>query len=497
MRGGRKTAGGSDEALVAGIRAGDEQAFATLYERHHAAIYDYALRILRDRDAAADVVQTTFGKAWPALQADGAVTDVRAWLFAVARNVSIDELRHRDGLARLREDDDGRALGLAGIDDEGADDPAASIERRELAELVWASAAALSPKEYSLLDLHVRRGFSADEVAESLGLRHGAVYTRLARLQDAFETSVTTTLVLRGGRRNCAELDGLAAGLAGSAVPRSARRAVERHVEACTACQETKSLYATPDQIFAALTLVAPPEDLARPIWAVVPAAAGAAIATGVHAGGERTLVAGASTAVVTGLGVVIVGALLAASLLGEMERRDAGGGLGANIRLPELPSVRVPGLPLARPDRISEPALLGRAAESDGATPTTAAVGSASSSTAPSADDPSGPPRETPPSPQPPSPPPPPSSGAPSPPPPAPPAPPPPAPPAPPRGQPPASPPPPPPSPPPPPPSPQAPTADGADRRVDVCHDGKTITVDQHAVPAHLAHGDTLGSCP
>ena len=169
MRGGRKTAGGSDEALVAGIRAGDEQAFATLYERHHAAIYDYALRILRDRDAAADVVQTTFGKAWPALQADGAVTDVRAWLFAVARNVSIDELRHRDGLARLREDDDGRALGLAGIDDEGADDPAASIERRELAELVWASAAALSPKEYSLLDLHVRRGFSADEVAESLG----------------------------------------------------------------------------------------------------------------------------------------------------------------------------------------------------------------------------------------------------------------------------------------------------------------------------------------
>ena len=39
--------------------------------------------------------------------------------------------------------------------------------------------------------------------------------------------------------------------------------------------------------------------------------------------------------------------------------------------------------------------------------------------------------------------------------------------------------------------------TTTPAPRKVQICHDGRTIEVDEHAVPAHLAHGDTLGPCP
>lgn len=40
-------------------------------------------------------------------------------------------------------------------------------------------------------------------------------------------------------------------------------------------------------------------------------------------------------------------------------------------------------------------------------------------------------------------------------------------------------------------------PATTGASRRVVLCHKGQTIIVDEHAVAAHLAHGDTLGPCP
>ena len=186
----------SDEALGARAHEGDKDAFATLYERHHGAIYDFAVRILRDRDAAADVVQNTFTRAWPALREGEVPRSIKAWLFGVARNLSIDELRRR----RRVSPNDGVGLGLAELEDVNAFDPSEVVETKELAELVWSSAAGLRAEEYALLDLHVRRGLSADELAESLGLRRGAVYTRLTRLRGALEKAVATSLLLRHGR---------------------------------------------------------------------------------------------------------------------------------------------------------------------------------------------------------------------------------------------------------------------------------------------------------
>ena len=502
----------SDAELAARTHDGDQESFAALYERHHAGIYDFALRMLRDRDAAADVVQSTFAKAWPALRAADGVENVAAWLYAVARNSSIDELRHRARLA-LGRADDGRDLGLAELPAPPDTDPAAVAESKELAELVWTSAATLNAKEYSLLDLHVRRGLSADELAENLGLRRGAVYTRLTRLRSSLEQAVTTTLLLRRGRPQCEELDGLAAQLDVLPASRSARRDVERHVEACTTCQETKGLYASPAQIFAALSLVAPPDDLAGAVWPILAGSAGAgagALVGTAHRLPGRSALAGASTAVVAGLGVVIIGSLLAASLLDDPSGRPHAE-RGAVPRLPRAAPVVVDkgvvretrdGVerpPLSRPETVprAEPP-----ARTD-AEPPVAASPPAPPGAPTGGSPPASPP--SPPSPPRPSDPPPPPA-----PPPAPPSPPPAAPPAPPKPPPPSPPPPavppasspppaPPPAPPPPPPAPPpAPPADNPDeKRDDVCHHGATITVSRSAVPAHLDHGDTLGPCP
>ena len=189
----------ADERLAERTAAGDEGAFAELYERYFQGIYDFALRLVRDRDAAADVVQATFVTAWEALR-DGRVSTVKPWLYTVAYNGAIDELRRR---SRLASGEEAEALVFAQVDSSRFANPEAVAGDRELVELVWSSASALTPQEYGLLDLHLRQGFEAPELADALGLERGAVYTRLSRLRDSLEEAVTTTLLMRRGRREC------------------------------------------------------------------------------------------------------------------------------------------------------------------------------------------------------------------------------------------------------------------------------------------------------
>ena len=493
----------SDEALGARAHEGDKDAFATLYERHHGAIYDFAVRILRDRDAAADVVQNTFTRAWPSLREGEVPRSIKAWLFGVARNLSIDELRRR----RRVSPNDGVGLGLAELEDVNAFDPSEVVETKELAELVWSSAAGLRAEEYALLDLHVRRGLSADELAESLGLRRGAVYTRLTRLRGALEKAVATSLLLRHGRDRCPELDSLARTHQVKASSREVRRIFQAHVEDCVRCQESKGLYASPAQILAGLALIPPPDQLADLAWAVTGGAlvgAGAVASTGQGGGAGGVAAAGVShvpvtvgvaggfavLATVIALGVWAVGgddgtpaAKAQRSSPAAQPEAPATRPASLDSLAPAAPRAREPAAPVHQP-ALLEPSLLQPAGSFSAAPAPPAAArrstrgAAAPPSPPPASQRPTSPPAPSPSEPPPTSPPPPPPPPSPPPAPPAPPAPP-------------SPPPPPPPPAPPPPPPPPA----GEDK-VAVCHTGNTLLVPRSAVPAHLAHGDTLGAC-
>src|SRR5213593_964198 len=259
----------SDEELAACAAEGDDSAFALLYERHMQGSYDLAVRMLHDREAAGDVVQSSFTAALQVLRRGKSMRNVRAWLYATVRNGAIDRLRQ--DRHRLRgSNGDGIPAELITADEQPSSSPEAAAERAELAELVWQAAAALSPKEYSLLDLHLRKGLSADELARSLGLRKGAVYTMLSRLRDSLEEAVTLTLLLRRGRRECAELDTLLAALRATELRPEIRRAIRGHVRRCAGCQERSRRYAAPAEIFSAIALVSLSEELRERLWARV-----------------------------------------------------------------------------------------------------------------------------------------------------------------------------------------------------------------------------------
>lgn len=66
-----------------------------LFAKHHAEIYAYLVRMLRDADLAADLTQDAFVKAYRAYATLQKDENARAWLYQIAHRVALDEIRHR------------------------------------------------------------------------------------------------------------------------------------------------------------------------------------------------------------------------------------------------------------------------------------------------------------------------------------------------------------------------------------------------------------------
>ena len=245
------TAAPAEEALAASARAGDREAFVSLYAPHLEGVYDYVLRVVGERQLAADVVRTTFARARRELAEQG--NDVATWLFATARDAALDALRYR----RDRNGDVREALRFTGVDGDRVPD-ATVVFDRELAELVWEAASALTREEYSLFALQVRHDLPPEELGEQLGL-NGALASRLARTREAFDDSVLCELVVRRGRHNCVELD--------IHVRQGDARGIARHILRCGKCRESTRAFVSPSDVLGALERIAPAKSLRREIF--------------------------------------------------------------------------------------------------------------------------------------------------------------------------------------------------------------------------------------
>ena len=85
----------SDGRLARLARGGSTAAFAALYQRHHQALYRYCLSIVRTPEDAQDALQSTFERAFAALQASRRDVAMRPWLFRIAHNEAVSILRRR------------------------------------------------------------------------------------------------------------------------------------------------------------------------------------------------------------------------------------------------------------------------------------------------------------------------------------------------------------------------------------------------------------------
>jgi RNA polymerase sigma factor (sigma-70 family) len=239
----------SDEDLTRQLADGNEAAFAELYRRYFARIYDFALRLTRDRDTAALVLQVAFLRAYQAVRA-GEPAPFRLHLFAAAHYDAMERLRRQRGLVLEGEE------AFVTLDPGRIAQPALAAELPDLARLAWQIYRDVKPDDYELIDLSIRQQFDPAEIAAILRTRPESVETRLARLRGAFEEAFSSLVLLRRGRRACLDLDFLVGDADWSA---SVRRSIQRHLQSCQTCQATRRRFPSAGELLAAMAPVPAP----------------------------------------------------------------------------------------------------------------------------------------------------------------------------------------------------------------------------------------------
>ena len=247
----------TDEVLVARATAGDEGAFAELYERYFERIYDFLTRLVNDRTEAADLAQDTFIKAIGGLSSLSSGASFKSWLFTIARNTALTRLERASRFRPL----EGGKPGAEGDDGAGYDvvdasrfaDPEEAYEAERLAALVWEAARGLDPKQYAVLDLNVRHGFSSAEIADVLGVSKNNAYVMVNRMKRTLEDAVGALALLRQRSRRCPELEAVLARFETDGITPEIRRAIDRHTAGCATCGERRRALASPFAIFGGL----------------------------------------------------------------------------------------------------------------------------------------------------------------------------------------------------------------------------------------------------
>ena len=84
---------GPGPQLVRALAQGDEKAMADLYDHYARGVYALALRIVRQPNVAEEIVQETFVRVWRAAYSYEGGASFEGWLYRIARNMCIDQLR--------------------------------------------------------------------------------------------------------------------------------------------------------------------------------------------------------------------------------------------------------------------------------------------------------------------------------------------------------------------------------------------------------------------
>ncbi|MEV4414559.1 sigma-70 family RNA polymerase sigma factor [Catellatospora sp. NPDC049609] len=233
----------SDTSLARAAAAGDREAFDRLYRMYRPGLLGFVYRQVGDHHLAEDLVQETFLIAWRDLAKLRDPHALRTWLFSIAYR------RAMSAVAQTVPAPLPDATLLP--DDAPARHPERAAEQREAAELVWAAAHGLQPRQRAVLELNVRWELSSREIGEVLGVGTAHAAVLVHRSRAALGSAVRTVLIARRHGR-CAGLDAIVHGR--RRLTSRERSRVERHVRDCAQCRRLSahnSAYALLGALFA------------------------------------------------------------------------------------------------------------------------------------------------------------------------------------------------------------------------------------------------------
>jgi RNA polymerase sigma factor (sigma-70 family) len=244
-----------DSEVVAAIVAGDPEGLAAAYDKYAASLYTYCRSLLREPADAADAVQDTFLIAASRLAGLRDRERLRPWLYAVARNECRRKIRARAAIATLEE--------ASEMTDETAN-IGGGAERAELRALLRDAVRGLNPAEQEVIELQLRQGLDATEIADVLGVSRNHAHALISRARDQLEICLGVLLVARSGRHACADLDAMLENWDGQ-LTILLRKRLNRHIERCPVCTDRRRRALAPAMLLGLAPMAALPLAGAAP----------------------------------------------------------------------------------------------------------------------------------------------------------------------------------------------------------------------------------------
>ena len=292
----------SDDQLVAMFRGGSEEAFGVIHDRYRQRLFAYTRQMLPgSRQDAEDALQDVFVKAYSGLRANDRKLALRAWLYRVAHNRCIDQLRRQTPVVTLVEPPSPQSV-----------DPALIAEQRETLQALIVDVQRLPDQQRSALLMRELSGMAYSDVADALGVSVPAVKSLLVRarigLAQAVEARDTACAQIR---RELAEAHDH--GVRPSWMAR-------RHLRDCAGCRACRAeMRASSRRVAALVPTLGPLAALAKLFGVGTGAgggtatAAGASSATAAGAGGTVTAASGLATVTVGHVATIVAAAVVTA----------------------------------------------------------------------------------------------------------------------------------------------------------------------------------------
>lgn len=177
-----------EELLISRSQSGDVHAFNQLVLCYQQTIYNMVLRLLGDRDTAADITQDTFIAAFRAIQSFRGGTSFRAWLLRIGSNQACDHWRRTnrhplDSLDSVMDEDEPHATSLLSslVATDKAVNPEDFLLNQELQELIQQGLKELPLEQRVAVVLCDVQGLAYEEIAVTTQTSIGTVRSRIAR----------------------------------------------------------------------------------------------------------------------------------------------------------------------------------------------------------------------------------------------------------------------------------------------------------------------------
>jgi RNA polymerase sigma-70 factor, ECF subfamily len=179
-----------DAALMLRAKQGDGAAFTELVDKYKQPVMNLAFRTLRDLTEAEDLAQNAFVQAWKSASRYEPTAKFSTWLFTIARNLCLNEIRRRtrhpaESLDQTRDDADDQPLYQ--VEDKRVAPATEALLRGELVEKVEAALAILPENQRTALLLCREEELSYEEIAAVLGCSLSATKSLIHRARETLK----------------------------------------------------------------------------------------------------------------------------------------------------------------------------------------------------------------------------------------------------------------------------------------------------------------------